>query len=742
MTTKRIRNAKNVHGGIEILDDGSVQVTDKVDRTKKMKFDLASLPTGTVRTVGVSAADGVAATTQNVQDAAADKASYCMKTALTARVEVATSTQLNSPGDFTYIAQFKCDGVTASDQVVIDRAPGGVVNVAAYVRPTTGKMKFVVGSGTNSVESPMSVADGRWHTLALTRSVSACGCYLDGTNLGLALSSSDNLTNTQPISLGGYNSGSLNLNGSIGRCLFFNYAVPEEKIQRYSAGAKLDWEDIGGSMAPKDTWINHVSQMMETFSWNTTTKVLTIGNASGSGIAHITDALPAVGKRVRVKFTVSSFGGLPGATFRIGLVDAGGNPVSGNSIIISGNGTYETVMTITTNAVRFEVRTDAPAISAVLTFTGSNGESGLHQLGAILDLEPENITDQTWFDASPNGLHGVVTGAIATNARSSIPSYSAQNYIINGAMDFWQRGTTISNGPGGASYTPADRWRGGSSGATTTYAQSTDVPSSLYSYSLEGSDGSNSYSWVAQRIESENSRLLVGKTVTLRFWIKTTSPDVRLYLGYAGSKDVFSGGAEIENTSVSSQITSGAWSLVTYRFNTVIPTQGANGLELIIYYNYASGAAQSAKITGFQLNEGPVAAPFQRAGGTIGGELALCQRYFQIILSPNKDFCIPVQATLTTASSSCEANCELKQEMRAPPTPWQSSLAAGNRGRIVYNTSSSVPVNAWSFYGAGTDKHRVSVSLTFASSVTLGNTSTVSFDTLGCTYSLGADAEL
>jgi hypothetical protein len=33
--------------------------------------------------------------------------------------------------------------------------------------------------------------------------------------------------------------------------------------------------------------------------------------------------------------------------------------------------------------------------------------------------------------------------------------------------------------------------------------------------------------------------------------------------------------------------------------------------------------------TGWMLNEGSVAAPFERAGGTIGGELALCQRYYE-----------------------------------------------------------------------------------------------------------------
>jgi len=41
------------------------------------------------------------------------------------------------------------------------------------------------------------------------------------------------------------------------------------------------------------------------------------------------------------------------------------------------------------------------------------------------------------------------------------------------------------------------------------------------------------------------------------------------------------------------------------------------------------GAVDLITVGEFQLNEGPVAAPFERAGGTIGGELPLCQRYYE-----------------------------------------------------------------------------------------------------------------
>jgi hypothetical protein len=260
----------------------------------------------------------------------------------------------------------------------------------------------------------------------------------------------------------------------------------------------------------------------------------------------------------------------------------------------------------------------------------------------------------------------------------------AQNFLMNGACELWQRGTSFSNGAGGSGYT-ADRWYCGSSGSTSTFARSTDVPSGFYGYSIDGSDGANTYSYFSQRIEAANCKHLVGKTITASFWIKTANPEtIYAHLGYANSEDNFGTITQIALTLVSSQITANQWSKVTVSYT--VPTQAANGMSFTVYFNYASGASRSAKVTGFTLNVGSIAQPFSRAGGTIGGELALCQRYYEVISLAGVAYRMVGLCAVTDATNARLLHTFAVDKRTSPYTLMQSGSFEFLGGTGTYST--------------------------------------------------------
>jgi hypothetical protein len=197
---------------------------------------------------------------------------------------------------------------------------------------------------------------------------------------------------------------------------------------------------------------------------------------------------------------------------------------------------------------------------------------------------------------------------------------AGKNTIINGAMDIWQRGTSITTA---AAYT-VDRYFEANGSNSIVYTRSTDVPTNggfTYSVSRAGT-ASN----MAQRIEAAQSVVLAGQTATLSFWYKSTAgaDNFNVALYFANSADNFGGVTQIGSTqTIATPSTS--WVKVSYTYS--IPANGANGLA--VYFYRGAGATSTTLMTGIQLELGSVATNFTRAGGTIQGELAACKRYYR-----------------------------------------------------------------------------------------------------------------
>jgi hypothetical protein len=127
----------------------------------------------------------------------------------------------------------------------------------------------------------------------------------------------------------------------------------------------------------------------------------------------------------------------------------------------------------------------------------------------------------------------------------------------------------------------------------------------------------------------EDVRTFAGQTVTFSIWMKSsTAHNARLYLtqnfGSGGSTSV---GTDFTFTGITS-----TWT--RYSVTVAVPsiagkTIGTSSfLEFDVYATTSIGNSTTIDFWGVQVEAGSTATAFQTASGTIGGELALCQRYY------------------------------------------------------------------------------------------------------------------
>jgi hypothetical protein len=213
--------------------------------------------------------------------------------------------------------------------------------------------------------------------------------------------------------------------------------------------------------------------------------------------------------------------------------------------------------------------------------------------------------------SSPTLINATINGAVASG-------FTMKNRIINGDMQVWQRGTSITTG---GAYT-ADRWNE-VSGNSNQHIRSTDVPTNFgFSMQIIGV-GAN----MNQRIESLNCQDLSGQTVTISFWVKNTSgtDSLGLQLYHCNAADNFASLTQIGSTVTISSNPSSTWTQYTTTF-TNLPSGSKNGLSLYIYRTGTGAVSTTWFLTGVQLEAGSQATSFEWI--PYSTELQLCQRYY------------------------------------------------------------------------------------------------------------------
>jgi hypothetical protein len=233
-----------------------------------------------------------------------------------------------------------------------------------------------------------------------------------------------------------------------------------------------------------------------------------------------------------------------------------------------------------------------------------------------------------------NGTTLVADSAATTGLRYQLVNNG--NLVINGSYDFWQRGTSVAQTAG--EVFSADRWfsfRDTNATGATISRQTSGVNFTQYGGRVQRDSGNSSTTKIhlCTTFETQSSIGYAGQTITFSFYAKAganySGGALTGRLNYGTGTDqrvtAFTGAATVLD--VSATLTT------SYQRFQGTATVNASATELGILFIWTptgtAGANDWVEITGVQIEVGSVATTLRKAGGTIQGELAACQRYYQ-----------------------------------------------------------------------------------------------------------------
>lgn len=363
------------------------------------------------------------------------------------------------------------------------------------------------------------------------------------------------------------------------------------------------------------------------------------------------------------------------------------NIVAGSGLV--GGGTGAVTLAVGTNAISNALSAQMAANTIKGNATGATANAtdltaaaAMTMLGAAPINNPTftgsvtvpggSINNATIGQTTPAAITGT---AITATTGLIAPSYNGgqlagfRNVIINGSFDRWQRGSSFAN-PASGQYL-ADRWMYSSDGtgatisvgvgSATANAMLADAGFTNYlSYYCSVAGSGATSRWIGQRIESV--RTLAGRTVTVSFWAwadasRGCSCSWQQYFGTGGSPSgVVNGAGQPFTVTTAIQRFSLTFAITSIAGKTI----GTNSDSFLLFYFVVPiNTTATINFTGFQIEPGTVATPFEwRPAQT---ELALCQRYYQTGVGQINGYGNAASASLATA-------IPLQVNMRAAPT--------------------------------------------------------------------------
>jgi hypothetical protein len=227
-----------------------------------------------------------------------------------------------------------------------------------------------------------------------------------------------------------------------------------------------------------------------------------------------------------------------------------------------------------------------------------------------------------------------------------------ENRIINGAFDFWQRGTSSTS----SGYVAADRWNNLISGGTVTQSRQaftlgdtlgTNNPTFFLRQTVSGQSLSSHLAVTRQLIEGVRS--YAGQTITILGWARRSSGTGNMVV--ETSQFFGSGGSPSSDVLVAPQTVTLTGSWTPFAVTVAVPaitgkTLGSDGNDCFMVFFWTSAGSNfnartnslglqtiGVDLWGVHIKVGThtTAATDLYKQPELGPELARCQRYYELI---------------------------------------------------------------------------------------------------------------
>jgi hypothetical protein len=351
-----------------------------------------------------------------------------------------------------------------------------------------------------------------------------------------------------------------------------------------------------------------------------------------------------------------------------------------------------------------------------------------------------------WFNSSNGKSYLYYSDAWIEVDSIGNSASSSGNVIINGGFEIYQRGAGSTNYINTNIYHP-DRWgifRAGFATGASGLQVSTGLTGMPFGHRVQRVSGnaSGNFIMMGQPIETINSELLQGQTVTFSAWIRRganfsgSSNNLTMNIEQGtGTNSTHWIGYNLTPINELKPITEG-WVRHTLT-GTISSTAKSIGVSFSYTPTGTAGANDWFEVTGVQLEAGTVATPFKRHSPSIQAEIAACQRYyFRHSIGTSTGAYLPGGVAVAITGTVLDIHIPHKVSMRSGV----SSVETGLLGFYNWRTNGSISGGTIALYSGSTEAS--TIRYTHGSSVFNVNDNLSLVGTGGGILFIGLNAEL